>query len=86
MRKFEFQEVGQAIKSERLKAGLTRERLAEMIHISPRYLIPIENNGQALGFQIFISPISTFNISVDQYLFLERIHCKIIEYLLILIS
>ena len=72
MRKFEFQEFGQAIKSERLKAGLTRERLAEMIHISPRYLISIENNGQAPSFQIFMSLIGMFNISVDQYLFREQ--------------
>ena len=72
MRKFEFQEFGQAIKSERLKAGLTRERLAEMIHISPRYLISIENNGQAPSFQIFMSLIGMFNISVDQYLFHEQ--------------
>ena len=57
-----------------MKAELTRERLAEMIHISLRYLISIENNGQAPSFQIFMSLIGMFNISVDQYLFREQTH------------
>ena len=34
-----FKEIGLAIKTERKKAGLTREQLAERIHISTRYLI-----------------------------------------------
>lgn len=63
-----FKEIGLAIKAERKKAGLTREQLAERIHISTRYLISIENDGQAPSFDILYMLIRTFNISIDQYI------------------
>lgn len=66
-----FKEIGLAIKAERKKAGLTREQLAERIHISTRYLISIENDGQAPSFDILYMLIRTFNISMDQYIFDE---------------
>lgn len=66
-----FKEIGMAIKAERKKAGLTREQLAERIHISTRYLISIENDGQAPSFDILYVLIRTFNISMDQYIFDE---------------
>lgn len=66
-----FKEIGMAIKAERKKAGLTREQLAERIHISTRYLISIENDGQAPSFDILYMLIRTFNISMDQYIFDE---------------
>ena len=64
-----FKEIGLAIKTERKKAGMTREQLAEQIHISSRYLIAIENDGQAPSFEVLYSLIRTFNISMDQYIF-----------------
>ena len=63
-----FKEIGLAIKAERKKAGLTREQLAETIHVSTRYLIAIENDGQAPSFQVFYTLVKMFNISVDQYI------------------
>lgn len=63
-----FREIGLAIKAERKKAGLTREQLAERIHISTRYLISIENDGQAPSFDILYTLVRTFNISIDQYI------------------
>lgn len=42
MYNFDFKTIGFAIKHERKKAGLTRDRLAELMHISPQYLISIE--------------------------------------------
>lgn len=63
-----FKEIGLAIKTERKKAGITREQLAEMIHISTRYLIAIENDGQAPSFQVLYMLIRTLNISIDQYI------------------
>lgn len=64
-----FKEIGLAIKTERKKAGLTREQLAERVHISTRYLISIENDGQAPSFDILYTLLRTFNISMDQYIF-----------------
>ena len=66
-----FKEIGQAIKAERKKAELTREQLAERIHISTRYLISIENDGQAPSFDVLYTLIRTFNISIDQYIHKE---------------
>ena len=63
-----FKEIGLAIKTERKKAGLTRENLAEMIHVSTRYLIAIENDGQAPSFQVLYLLVRTLNISIDQYI------------------
>lgn len=63
-----FKEIGQAIKNERKKAGLTREQLAEQVHISTRYLISIENDGQAPSFQILYALVRTLNLSIDQYI------------------
>lgn len=68
-----FKEIGLAIKAERKKAGLTREQLAEQIHISTRYLISIENNGQAPSFDILYTLIRIFNISIDQYIHKDNI-------------
>ena len=67
-----FKEIGMAIKAARKKAGLTREQLAERIHISTRYLISIENDGQAPSFDILYTLIRTFNISIDQYIYEEK--------------
>ncbi len=63
-----FKEIGLAIKVARKKAGLSREKLAEMIHVSTRYLIAIENDGQAPSFQILYMLVRTLNISIDQYI------------------
>ena len=68
-----FKEIGLAIKTERKKAGLTRENLAEMIHISTRYLIAIENDGQAPSFQVLSLLVRTLNISIDQYIHADTI-------------
>lgn len=68
-----FKEIGLAIKAERKKAGLTREQLAERIHISTRYLISIENDGQAPSFDILYTLIRIFNISIDQYIHKDNI-------------
>ena len=65
---FDFKSIGLVIKEERKKAGLTRDRLAEIVHISPRYLISSENDGQAPSFQVFYTLVKMFNISVDQYI------------------
>lgn len=63
-----FKEIGLAIKAERKKAGLTREQLAEKIHVSTRYLIAIENEGQAPSFSILYMLARTLHISIDQHI------------------
>ena len=60
---------GQAVKEERLRRNLTRNTVAEMVNIAPRYLMAIENDGQHPSLQVFYNLASMFNISVDNFFF-----------------
>ena len=70
--KFDFLAIGQAIKTAREGKGWTREYVAEMMDLAPRYIMSIENNGQHPSFQVFYELITLFDISVDQYLFPDK--------------
>ena len=43
---YDFTALGQAIKMARKAAGMTREQLGENLHLAPRYIVSIENDGQ----------------------------------------
>ena len=66
---YDFRALGQAIKSARLKQGMTRDEAAGIIHIDPRYLTNIENKGQHPSLQIFYKLVTLFNISVDEFFY-----------------
>ena len=66
---YDFRAFGQAIKSARLKQGMTRDDTAGIIHIDPRYLTNIENKGQHPSLQIFYKLVTLFNLSVDQFFY-----------------
>jgi transcriptional regulator with XRE-family HTH domain len=51
---------------------LTREQLAEVMELAPRYIMSIENKGQHPSFQVFHDLVTFFDISVDQYLFPDK--------------
>ena len=65
---FDFMELGQAIMKAREQQRITREELAEELGISARHLQSIEKEGQYPSFQLFIQLVTTFHISVDQYI------------------
>ena len=65
--RYDFSELGLAIKEARVKKGLTREQLAGMIEIDPRYLTNIENKGQQPSLQVFYDLVTSLNISVDEF-------------------
>ncbi len=67
--KYDFKAMGQAIKEARLKKGWTREQLAQEVDLAPRYIMSLENNGQHPSFQVYITLMTLFHISVDQFLF-----------------
>jgi len=71
-KKFDFKAIGQAIKSAREGKGWTREYVAEMMDLAPRYIMSIENNGQHPSLQVFYELITLFDISVDQYIFSDK--------------
>ena len=67
--RYDFYAIGQAIKAARKSKGWTREQVAEMVGLAPRYLMSIENSGQHPSFQVFYELVKLFNISADQYIF-----------------
>ena len=59
------------MKKAREKKGLTREKVAEMFELAPRYLMSIENTGQHPSLQKFYEIVKMFDISVDEFFFPE---------------
>ena len=70
--KYDFKAMGQAIKEARLNRGWTREQLAQEVDLAPRYIMSLENKGQHPSLQVFITLMTLFNISVDQFLFPDK--------------
>ena len=70
--KYDFRDLGLAIKEARKKQGLTRDQVGAMIEIDPRYLTNIENKGQHPSLQILYELVTLLDVSVDQFFFPER--------------
>lgn len=66
---YDFKALGQAIKSARTAAGMTREQLGSKLNLAPRYIVSIENEGQHPSLQVLYELVTLFNISVDQFIF-----------------
>ena len=67
--KIDFKPYGAAIKAGRTKQKESRNKAADALFISPRYLANIENKGQHPSVQVFLELMSRYHISVDQFLF-----------------
>ena len=57
------------IKAGRTKQKESRNKAADALFISPRYLANIENKGQHPSVQVFLELVSRYHISVDQTLY-----------------
>jgi transcriptional regulator with XRE-family HTH domain len=71
-KKVDMTAFGQAVKEAREKSGLTREKLAEILDLSPRYLMYIETRGQHTSLQKLYEIATYFSISIDQFFFTDR--------------
>lgn len=67
--KYDFKALGQAIKEARNVKGISRNQLADMMNIAPRYIASIENSGQHPSLQIFYELVTILDVSVDQFFF-----------------
>lgn len=67
--KYDFKALGQAIKEARNAKGMSRNQLADMMNIAPRYIASIENSGQHPSLQIFYELVTILDVSVDQFFF-----------------
>ena len=65
-RRFDFHDIGLAIKRAREAAGMTQEQLAYIVDRAPRTIMYNENDGQHPSFNTFYQMVTMFDISVDQ--------------------
>lgn len=70
--KYDFRAFGQAIKTARKAKGISRNQLADQMHIAPRYIASIENSGQHPSLQILYELVTILDVSVDQFFFPNR--------------
>ncbi|AHF09058.1 MULTISPECIES: helix-turn-helix transcriptional regulator [Dehalobacter] len=68
----DFDRLGGIIKTARKAKGLTRDQLSERIHITPRYLMSIENENQKPSYKILFQVIRELKISTDTIFFPEN--------------
>ena len=71
-RRFDFRDIGLAIKKAREARGMTQEDLAYIVDRTPRTIMYNENNGQHPSLNTFFQLVTMFDISVDQYFFPEK--------------
>ena len=67
--KIDFKPYGLEIKASRTNQKESRNKAADALFISPRYLANIENKGQHPSVQVFLELVSRYHISVDQILY-----------------
>ena len=70
--KYDFKALGQAIKAARNAKGISRNQLADMMNIAPRYIASIENSGQHPSLQIFYELVTILDVSVDEFFFPDK--------------
>ena len=68
-RRFDFHDIGLAIKRAREAAGMTQEQLAYIVDRAPRTIMYNENDGQHPSLNTFYQMVTMFDISVDQYFY-----------------
>lgn len=68
-RKLDFKPLGMAIKKAREAKGWTQEYLAQLVDLTPRSIMYIENRGQHPRLNKFYLLVTLLDISVDQFFF-----------------
>jgi transcriptional regulator with XRE-family HTH domain len=66
--------LGSIIKTARKTKGLTREQLAEIINITPRYLMSIENENKKPSYDVLFRLVRELGISADTIFYPENQH------------
>ena len=68
-RKLDFKPLGKAIKKAREEKGWTQEYLAQLVDLTPRSIMYIENRGQHPSLKKFYLLVTLLDVSVDQFFF-----------------
>jgi len=74
----DYQKLGNRIKESRQEKGITREKLAEIVGISPMYLGQLERGERRGGINNFIEIANALELSLD-YLFFNEIQTATIK-------
>jgi transcriptional regulator with XRE-family HTH domain len=78
-------QLGIILKKARRSKELTREHLSEKVHISPRYLMAIENENKKPSFDVLFKLIRELDISADKIFYPEDETSKTERELLLLL-
>ena len=70
-------EMGGRIKKQRLLMGYSREKLAELVGITPRYCYDIELGLKNMSTQILCNLAVSLNVSTDYLLFGQQTRCDL---------
>ena len=68
-RRLDFSGLGQEIKRKRKAKGWTQEYLAQLVDLTPRSIMYIENRGQHPSLNVFYLLVTLLEISVDQFFY-----------------
>ncbi len=69
-------EIGGRIKAERKKAGLSQEKLSELVFVTPHYIYEIERGIKSMSLETLINLSEALNLSTDYILFGENANEK----------
>ena len=69
-----FDRIGGVLKAARKEKGLTREQLSEIINITPRYLMSIENENKKPSYDVLFRLVRQLGISADTIFYPENQH------------
>ena len=64
--------LGKEIKRKRKAKGWTQEQLAQLVDLTPRSIMYIENKGQHTSLNAFYKLVTLFDISVDEFFYPDR--------------
>ena len=65
-------EFGREVKRRRKAKGWTQEHLAQLVDLTPRSIMYIENRGQHTSLNAFYKLVTLLDISVDEFFYPDR--------------
>ena len=69
---FDFHAMGLEIKRKREAKGWTQEYLAQLVDLTPRSIMYIENRGQHTSLNVFYKLVTLLDISVDEFFYPDK--------------
>ena len=71
-KRLDCRSLGKEIKRRRKAKGWTQEHLAQLVDLTPRSIMYIENRGQHTSLNAFYKIVTLLDISVDEFFYPDR--------------